>query len=64
MTTATLKKNIVKMARESVQEAVRAEMMHLRANALPLVSASEQREIMRKYKKPSRQIARSVRTRF
>ena len=60
MTTATLKRNIVRMARESVHEAVRAEMMHLRALALPLASASEQREIVRKYKKPTHKAARSV----
>lgn len=64
MTTATLKRNITRMARESVQEAVRAEMMHLRASALPLVSASEQREIVRKYKKPTHEAARSVRASF
>lgn len=61
MTTATLKRDITKMARESVHDALRAEMMHVRASILPLVSTSEQREIVRKYKKPSRQIERSVR---
>jgi len=64
MITATLRSNIAKIARQSVHEAVRAEMMHLRASALPLVSVSEQREIVRKYNKPSRQSARSVRARF
>jgi len=64
MTTATLKKDIAKMARESVHEAVRAEMMHLRASALPLVSMSEQREIVRKYKKPTRGSVRKVRASF
>gem|GEM_PF-1793436 len=64
MTTATLKRNITKMARESVHTALRAEMMHVRASVLSSVSATEQREIVRKYKKPSRQIARSVRVRF
>lgn len=52
------------MARESVHEALRAEMMHLRAAMLPPVSATEQREIVRKYKKPSRQAVRSVRVIF
>lgn len=64
MTTATLKKDIAKIARESVREAVRAEMMHLRASALPLVSAAEQREIVRKYKKPVRGSVRKVRVRM
>ena len=64
MTVATLKRNISKLARESVREAVRAEMMHLRASALPLTSISEQREIVRKYKKPVRPSARSVRASF
>ncbi|MGB4076568.1 MAG: hypothetical protein WBK28_02590 [Minisyncoccia bacterium] len=64
MTTATLKKDIAKIARESVREAVRAEMMHLRASALPLVSVAEQREIVRKYKKPVRGSVRKVRASF
>ena len=64
MTTATLKKDIAKIARESVREAVRAEMMHLRAGAVPLVSAVEQREIVRKYKKPVRASVRKVRVTF
>lgn len=64
MTTAALKQNIAKMARKSVREALRAELMHLRASALPLVSISEQQEITRKYKKPLRAVARSVRVRF
>jgi hypothetical protein len=64
MTTAALKKNIAKIARKSVQEALRAEMMHLRASALPLVSSAEQREIVRKHKKPSRSVARSVSVNF
>lgn len=64
MTTATLKRNITKMARESVHDALRAEMMHLRASVLPPVSTNEQREVVRKYKKPSRQAVRSVRVSF
>jgi len=58
------KRNIAKMARESVHDALRAEMMHVRASMLPSISATEQREIVRKYKKPSQQIARSLRVSF
>lgn len=64
MTTVALKRNITKMARESVHDALRAEMMHIRASVLPLVSMSEQREIVRKYKKPLHQIVRSVAASF
>jgi len=52
MSTATLQRNIAKIARSSVREALQAEMMHLRASVLPLVSLSEQREIVKKYKAP------------
>ncbi|MEK7554243.1 MAG: hypothetical protein AAB517_02650 [Patescibacteria group bacterium] len=61
MTTATLQRNITKMARESVHDALRAEMMHLRASLLPAVSPKEQREIEHKYGKPSRKGVRSIR---
>ena len=64
MTTVTLKRNITKMARESVHDALRAEMMHLRAKMLPSVSATEQREIERKYGKPSRKGVRAIRINF
>jgi hypothetical protein len=64
MTTAVLKRNITKMARESVHSALRAEMMHLRASMLPTVSASEQSEIVKKYKKPSHEIVRSAHSSF
>ena len=49
------------MARESVHDALRAEMMHLRASLLPAVSPKEQREIEHKYGKPSRKGVRSIR---
>jgi hypothetical protein len=64
MTTSALKRNIAKLARQSVQEAVRAEMMHLRASVLAPVTSAEQRDIVRKHKKPSRSVARSVRVSF
>ncbi len=64
MVTVTLKKDIAKIVRESVHEAVRAEMMHLRASTLPLVSVVEQREMVRKYKKPVRGSVRKVRASF
>lgn len=64
MTTATLKRDIIKIARESVHDALRAEMMHLRASLLTSVSATEQREIECKYGKPSRKGVRSIRVSF
>ena len=64
MTTATLERNIIKIARKSVRDVLRAEMMHLRAAMLPSVSATEQREIERKYGKPSHKGVRSIRVSF
>lgn len=64
MTTVTPKSTIAKRARQSVREAVRAEMMNLRAATLPLVSDSEQSEIVQRHKKPTRQSVRSVRGHF
>src|SRR3989344_3012032 len=66
MTTATasLRNSIAKIAQQSVHDAVRAEMMHLRASLLSSVSAKEQREIERKYGNPSRKGVRSIRVSF
>lgn len=63
MTTA-LKSEIKRLARKSVQEAVEAEMMRIRASLLPLVSTKEQRAIEKAYKKPSRRVVQTIRARF
>ena len=49
-------KTIVK---ESVKEALRAEMMKLRALVLPEVSEKEQKDIKKRYGAPSKKIAKS-----
>jgi len=49
-------KTIVK---ESVKEALRAEMMKLRALVLPEVSEKEQKDIEKRYGAPSKKIAKS-----
>jgi len=43
-----------KIVRESVREALKTELMKLRAFGLPEVSKSEQRDIEKRYKKPLR----------
>ncbi len=61
MTTA-LKKQIQKMARESVREALQKEFDLMSMFDIPLVSSTEQREIEKLYKKPSRRGVRTLRT--
>ena len=61
MTTA-LKKQIQKMARESVREAIHKEFDLMSVFDIPIVSSTEQREIERLYKKPSRRGVRTLRT--
>ncbi len=61
MTTA-LKKQIQKMARESVREAIQKEFDLMSVFDIPIVSSTEQREIERLYKKPSRRGVRTLRT--
>lgn len=61
MTTATaLKNEIRRMVRETVHE----EVSKLRAAVLPLVFENEQREILKRYGKPSRRAVRTVRVRI
>jgi len=61
MTTA-LKKEIQKMARESVREALQEEFDLMSMFDIPLASSTEQREIEKLYKKPSRRSMRTLRT--
>ena len=62
MTTA-LKKEIQKMARESVREALQEEFDLMSVFDVPLISSTEQREIEKLYKRPSRRSVRTLRTR-
>ena len=59
MTTSVSEKKLKSLIRESVREALGTEVMKLRALALPGVSAREQRDIERRYGRPSRKRARS-----
>ena len=59
--TMALKKEIKKLARESVREVLKEELMRGRAQNLPLVSAKEQRAIEKLYKKPTRRSVRTLR---
>ena len=48
-----------KIVRTSVREGIQAEIMNIRALALPYVSKGEQREIEKLYKNPSKNISKS-----
>ena len=64
MITAPLKKEIKKIARESVREVLQEEFNLLSAFDVPVISPKEQREVERLYKKPSRRGVRVLRTRI
>lgn len=49
------------LARDSVHEAIEAEFSHIRGSLLPAVSATEQRDIEKRYKKPSRHFVKTLR---
>jgi len=56
----TLMKNQIKiMVEESVEEIFQREMRKMRASFLPYVSKSEQRDIEKRFGKPSRKYERS-----
>lgn len=59
MTSTLVKKEIKSLIRESVKEALGAELMKLRATLFSFVSESEQKDIERRYKKPTRKVAKS-----
>ncbi|KKU68740.1 MAG: hypothetical protein UX89_C0002G0065 [Parcubacteria group bacterium GW2011_GWA2_47_16] len=62
---ATMLKNEIRLlARNSVHEAVTAEMMRIRASLLPVISKKEQKNIEKLYKKPSKYFVRTLRTSF
>lgn len=61
MNMLTISKNELKnVVRESVREAFVEEMKVLRAIMLPFVSDKEQADVERRYKTPSRKIAKSI----
>lgn len=65
MTTQQLQKEIRKIARISVREALAEELMRFRGARLPTVSAVEQKDIESRYGAPSRSGARrTVRVRI
>ena len=49
-----------RLIREVVHDALQKEFMKLRALAVPNVSIREQRDIERRYKRPSRKITKTV----
>lgn len=59
MTTA-LKNEIKELARRSVREALKEELMKARAAILPFISAKEQRGIEKLYNKPSHRAVRTT----
>lgn len=59
--TTMLKNEIRTLARDSVREAIEAEFSRIRASLLPAVSATEQRDIEKRYKKPSRHFVKTLR---
>lgn len=64
MTTAILKKEIKTIAKASVQEALAEELMRWRSKQLPPVSAREQKDIEKRYGKPSGKGVRTIRVRI
>ncbi len=52
--TQALENKIRTIVRETVKETLRAELAHLRADALPLIAKEEMADIARRYKKPTR----------
>lgn len=61
MTTITTPKKELKiMIKESLREVFSQELMQFRALILPFVSPKEQKDIERRYKKPSRKVAKTL----
>lgn len=62
MVTITIPERRLKaLVKESVKEALAGELMNLRALVLPNVSKKEQKDVERRYGKPSRSVAKSIR---
>lgn len=61
MATITIPKKELKTAvKESVREVLEQELMKFRALLLPSVSQKEQKDIERRYSKPTRRISKSI----
>lgn len=61
MTLITIpKKELKTIIKESIREILEQESMKFRALFMPLVSQKEQRDIGKRYGKPSRKIAKST----
>ncbi len=58
--TTTMANEIRSFVRESVHEEVVATLREIRASLVPFVSKSEAAEIKKLYKKPSREVARTL----
>lgn len=54
------KKELKAAVKESVREVLAQELMSLRAILLPLASRSEQKDIERRYKRPTRKSVKSL----
>jgi len=65
MSTITIPKRELKIIiQESIREILKQESMKFRALFLPLVSQKEQKDIERRYNRPSRRTAKSIETRI
>ena len=65
MTTITIpKKELKTIVKESIREILEQESMKFRALFMTLVSQKEQRDIEKRYGKPSRKIAKSTETKI
>ncbi len=60
MTVSITEKQLKNLVKESVKEALSAELMTLRASLVPLISPQEQKEVEKLYAKPSRKIAKTL----
>jgi hypothetical protein len=54
------KKDLKILIKESVKEVLEQEIMRLRALMLPYVSRAEQKDIERRYKKPTRRAIKKI----
>lgn len=61
MTTITIpKKELKTIVKESIREIIEQESIRFRALVLPAVSPKEQKDIEKRYGKPSRKVAKSI----